>query len=70
MRNSCAPKLVHRQTEWAPKFCSPSFRELTISRRLHNSTIVAVETILFLFILFYLYIYPPDSQESNGGANT
>ena len=22
------------------------------------------------FILFYLYIYPPDSQESDGGANT
>ena len=20
--------------------------------------------------LFYLYIYPPDSQESDGGANT
>ena len=24
----------------------------------------------FIFILFYLYIYPPDSQESDGGANT
>ena len=24
---------------------------------------------LFLF-LFYLYIYPPDSQENDGGANT
>ena len=24
----------------------------------------------FLFILFYLYIYPPDLQESDGGANT
>ena len=23
-----------------------------------------------LFYLFYLYIYPPDSQESDGGANT
>ena len=22
------------------------------------------------FYLFYLYIYPPDSQESDGGANT
>ena len=22
------------------------------------------------FILFYLYIYPPNSQESDGGANT
>ena len=21
-------------------------------------------------LLFYLYIYPPDSQESNGGGNT
>ena len=25
---------------------------------------------IFLFILFYLYSYPPDSQESDGGANT
>ena len=25
---------------------------------------------LILFYLFYLYIYPPDSQESDGGANT
>ena len=24
----------------------------------------------YLFFLFYLYIYPPDSQESDGGANT
>ena len=23
-----------------------------------------------MFILFYLYIYPPDSQESDRGANT
>ena len=23
-----------------------------------------------LFFLFYLYIYPPDLQESDGGANT
>ena len=23
-----------------------------------------------IYFLFYLYIYPPDSQESNGGANT
>ena len=22
------------------------------------------------FILLYLYIYPPDSQENDGGANT
>ena len=26
--------------------------------------------ILLIFFLFYLYIYPPDSQESDGGANT
>ena len=26
--------------------------------------------LFFLFILFYLYIYPPDSQESDRGANT
>ena len=25
---------------------------------------------LFIIYLFYLYIYPPDSQESDGGANT
>ena len=24
----------------------------------------------FYLFLFYLYIYPPDSQESDGGANT
>ena len=23
-----------------------------------------------IIYLFYLYIYPPDSQESDGGANT
>ena len=28
-------------------------------------------TIIYLFIyLFYLYIYPPDSQKSDGGVNT
>ena len=28
-------------------------------------------TVFYLFTyLFYLYIYPPDSQESDGGANT
>ena len=26
--------------------------------------------LFYLFILFYLYIYLPDSQESDGGANT
>ena len=26
--------------------------------------------LFFIFILFYLYIYPLDSQESDGGANT
>ena len=26
--------------------------------------------ILFIYFLFYLYIYPPDSQERDGGANT
>ena len=26
--------------------------------------------LFIIFILFYLYIYPPDSQESDGGANT
>ena len=25
---------------------------------------------LFYFNSLYLYIYPPDSQESDGGANT
>ena len=25
---------------------------------------------IYYFILFYLYIYPLDSQESDGGANT
>ena len=25
---------------------------------------------IFFIYLFYLYIYPPDSQESDGGANT
>ena len=25
---------------------------------------------IYLFILFHLYIYPPDSQEIEGGANT
>ena len=25
---------------------------------------------IFYFISFYLYIYPPDSQESDGGTNT
>ena len=25
---------------------------------------------LLILYLFYLYIYPPDSQESNGGTNT
>ena len=25
---------------------------------------------LSVLYLFYLYIYPPDSQESDGGANT
>ena len=29
-----------------------------------------VNLFLFIFYLFYLYIYPPDLQESNGGANT
>ena len=28
------------------------------------------KSIFYLFVLFYLYIYPPDSQESDGGANT
>ena len=31
---------------------------------------VKVRPLLDLFILFYLYFYPPDSQESDGGANT
>ena len=26
--------------------------------------------LLFIFILFYVYIYPPDSLESDEGANT
>ena len=26
--------------------------------------------VLDLFYLSYLYIYPPESQESDGGANT
>ena len=25
---------------------------------------------IYFCYLFYLYIYPPDSQESDGGANT
>ena len=25
---------------------------------------------LFFIFIYFLYIYPPDSQESNGGANT
>ena len=25
---------------------------------------------IFYLFLFYFYIYPPDSQESDGGANT
>ena len=28
------------------------------------------ECFSFLFTSFYLYIYPPDSQESDGGVNT
>ena len=31
---------------------------------------VRVNGITFYFYLFYLYIYPPDWQESDGGANT
>ena len=31
---------------------------------------VEINELKHLFYLFYLYIYPPDSQESDGGANT
>ena len=29
-----------------------------------------VSSLIEAFLFFYLYIYPPDSQESAGGANT
>ena len=29
-----------------------------------------VEDLAWSRLFFYLYIYPPDSQESDGGANT
>ena len=29
-----------------------------------------IAKMIYFIILFYLYIYPPDSQESDGGANT
>ena len=38
-----------------------------------RSTDVSVKFICFIHLflfLFYRYIYPPDSQESDGGANT
>ena len=31
---------------------------------------MVIVDIYYFIILFYLYIYPLDSQESNGGANT
>ena len=34
-----------------------------------NLKLSLFRTYLFIY-LFYLYIYPPDSQESDGGANT
>ena len=39
--------------------------------RLENNDMNNKPALVFIFfILFYLYIYPPDSQESDGGANT
>ena len=49
---------------------------LVAIQRFQFFTIIPIQSylseVLFLFIyfLFYLYIYPPDSQESDGGANT
>ena len=38
--------------------------------QLGKSTRKNKKHLLFNFLLSYLYIYPPDLQESNGGANT
>ena len=42
----------------------------TLQQNILSSFVIAdIDDVEFLFIyLFYLYIYPPDSQESDGGA--
>ena len=58
------------------KYKELPFSRITITTRQHelasnlkqqlNSTIYFF--LFFIFLNFYLYIYPPDSQESDGGA--
>ena len=48
---------------------STSVYETQIPTKIHTTFLTFFRAI-FIFYLFYLYIYPPDSQESDGGANT
>ena len=50
---------------------------MKLGRKVRNTTSIRGEDLffrdhhdLFLYFLFYLYIYHPDPQESDGGANT
>ena len=47
-----------------------SFGSTTISHPPYSPYLAPSDFYLFLVYLFYLYIYPPDSQESDGGVNT
>ena len=43
-------------------------RDLNLSKS--KNELLRLRLFYSLFYLFYLYIYPPDSQESDVGANT
>ena len=50
--------------------CTGSKIKLSISNKFHDHSYMAEISAVYSFtFLFYLYISPPDSQESNGGTN-
>ena len=52
-----------------PLVSSPTVRREKIKLIITHENSIKCTQFLFIY-LFYLYNYPPDSQESDGGANT